>query len=344
MRFPSAAEWNFAPAMWLEVRDFLRDAGVSAADLARLSEPDRREVDAERQLVVLRVPDEVRLALGKQTRETIYRRLGMVDLNEAHLMPFMLPSDDAIDRASFNPALRARIEQLMFPRGRRRTLVDADLLDPLVRDEAEGLRLRRLLFSYPALQVELTRADPSSREAVAAYWTREGRGAGRQWLERAARSPNLETIDLGNLLPGLPQSLLNRFPDGIESPLDANCYWTALNFFRSEAGSQFLPSRSRSVEAVVRQEFEDHYDRVVDEPQFGDVWAFFWVRADGRKDLVHVVVHLADEIVFTKNGVGPTSPFVFARHGDVHDYYDWCYDLKVERYRPRAGGPARPLH
>ena len=51
--------------------------------------------------------------------------------------------------------------------------------------------------------------------------------------------------------------------------------------------------------------------------QLGDVIALL----DAEGDLYHVVVYLADDLVFTKNGTSPLAPWTIMPLQRVKDYY-----------------------
>ena len=340
--FP-AGVWSFGKDPWPSVEAFIRAAPLTAAQREQLLDPDRRTTDPATGDLLLNVPDSLRLELSPAARETVYRRLARYSANIAHYLPYIITSDAVIEKAALNPPLRARLLQLEFQRGRRRSMADADLLAPLARDEAELLRLKRIFYTYPGLAVELTRASLADPAQATAYWSRPDGTPGPDWVKRFQRSPDVESIDLAALLPPLPRSLLNSFPDDINCPLNANCFWMSLNFFRPKADHRVLPQKLEADESgpLTLEELSTRYDRVEPPYRYGDVIVIFDQDGDAYS-LSHAVVYLADGIVFTKNGAGPFSPFQLARLDQVLAFYDWAFDLHVQGYRLRPDTRALP--
>ena len=97
----------------------------------------------------------------------------------------------------------------------------------------------------------------------------------------------------------------------LEKPALANCLWSALNFFRSEPDDRYLEVNNALTS--LRQD----YHIVESDYQLGDVIALL----DAEGDLFHVVVYIADDLVFTKNGTSPVSPWTIMPLQRVKDYY-----------------------
>ena len=70
---------------------------------------------------------------------------------------------------------------------------------------------------------------------------------------------------------------------------------------------------SNAAIATLRQD----YHIVESNYQLGDVIALL----DAEGDLFHVVVYLADDLVFTKNGTSPVAPWTIMPLDRVKDYY-----------------------
>ena len=341
--FTPAGNWTFNGEQWPEIEAFLRSAPLPENQLRTLLDPNIRAINVETKDIMLIVPDALRLELSSEARNHLYRRLARYEGNVAHYLPYVISSDAVVEKAHLNPELRQRLAQLEFTRGNRRSLADADLLGPLARDEEELTRLKRLFYTYSALSVELTRDSLQAPELASAYWAYPGQVPGNDWVNRFQRSPDLELIDIARLLPALPRSLLNSFPDGINCPPDANCFWISINFFRQKTNNRLLPFQFETDESqiVMMEELNAHYDRVDPPYRYGDVIAIIETKSDAYS-FTHAMVYLADDIVFTKNGSGLFSPFQLSRLDQVVAFYDWSFDLTIQGYRPRRDTPALP--
>ena len=173
-----------------------------------------------------------------------------------------------------------------------------------------------------------------------AYWVKPGGKPASGLLRAFDRSPELETIDLIHLLPPLPRKLLHTFPDGGFAPLQANCFWLSLNFFNPTPDRRYLPGSEDFGQAAAEamQTLQRDYEPAQPPFRFGDVLALISENRDSH-ELVHMVVYIADNIVLTKNGRTPNSPFVLMTFADIEQTYPWPIPLNVHGYRLRSDAP-----
>jgi hypothetical protein len=332
--------WGFLTRDWTEIEALLRRSQLTADQLAALLDPDLRDTGPGGE-IVLHVPPALRRGLSPASRGIIYNHLGLHGTNPLHHVPLVLPSEQsAYALAALNPDLLRTLQQLAYRRNERLCLSDLDLLHGMIRDESEARRLQRLLYHSPALQVELTRESLARPAEVIAYWRKtDGRSitALLRWFER---SPGLEAVDAANLLPVIPQQILNTFPDSPAAG-HTNCFWTALNFFAREPDNRFLADESGQppTRNLIEEELAAHYVPVDAPYRFGDVLCLVDPRPQGF-GIMHMMNYVADDIVFTKNGYSLLAPTVFMRLPDVRRFYPTMFDLQLRAYR-RASAPAR---
>jgi hypothetical protein len=333
-------DWEFIGGDWNRIEALFRRSQLNPAQLAVLLDPAIRTTRPDGH-IVLRVPAAVRLALSPASRESIYNFLGLHGSNPSHHVPLVLTESPAeFAQAALNPALRDRLRRLSYRRNGMLCLSDTDLLQEKISDEAEARRLKRLLFITPALQLQLTRASLARQEEVAAYWKKsDGRNTAAllRWFER---SPDLDAIDVSNLLPPIPQQVLNSFPEASAAGR-TNCFWTSFNFFNREPDNRFLAGENGlSGQAdIVGRELAANYRRVEPPYRFGDVLCLVDERPVGF-GIVHMMNHVADDIVFTKNGFTPLAPTVFMRLEDVRRLYPTMFELRLHGYRRIAPAAA----
>ena len=147
-------------------------------------------------------------------------------------------------------------------------------------------------------------------------WGRGGRRTDiRPLLESIAAAESDGSIDIVHLLPAFARERLYRYPLltalDLNRPALANCLWTALNFFNLVPDDRYL-----DVQAAIDRLQRDYY-LVENGLELGDVT----VLLDERGVIYHAVVHLADNLVFTKNGTSPMAPWVILPLDTVVDYY-----------------------
>ncbi len=324
-----AGQWTLSLPSWAPF-----DALLQRLELPPL--PDRA-VDPDGHTRQVRVPAAWRRALEPEVRAQLYRWLGAFPGNRLHMLPYVLPEAAVIERAGLNPRMQAALRDLAFRRGQRTCLVDADLVAALANSPAERTRLMQLLHRTTALSVELLRESLANRDSVRDYWKKRNDRRVQEVLRRFERSPEVEAVDVLQLLPRGPRQILNSYPDDRSSPLAANCMWLSLNFFEPDLSARFLPDavRGDTTERDARAELNAHYDEVTGPRQFGDVIAM-WAETPRASVLLHLVVHIADDIVLTKNGLGYSTPFVLAPLADVSRRYAWIGELTVRTYRIHA--------
>lgn len=331
-------DWDFLIKDWSQIEALLRRSQLTPAQLAGLLDPAIRSTGPDGN-IVLRAPPAIRHALSPVSRETIYNFLGLHGANPSHHIPLVLPEEpSAYEKAALNPALQAALKRLSYRRKGLLCLSDTDLLQELITDEAETRRLKRLLFNTPALQVELMRASMEQPAELVEYWKKhDGRSTAAllRWFER---SPTLDAIDVSNLLPPIPQQLLNTFP---ENPVAgrANCFWTSLNFFAREPDNRFLAGEpgQPGKQDLIEQELATKYHSVAPPYQFGDVLCLTDPRPVGF-GILHMMNYVADDIVLTKNGFSSLAPVVFMHMADVNRLYPTAFELQLRGFRRNSPG------
>ena len=103
-----------------------------------------------------------------------------------------------------------------------------------------------------------------------------------------------------------------------------DCHWTSLNFFNYDPHEYLLDSRL-ATSAVL-----ENFSPVEPPYKYGDV-LFFLNTTTG--DAYHSCVHLADNLVFTKNGRNLLSPWLIMRLDDVKKIYLYRGDGRVQGFR-----------
>lgn len=309
--------WYF-PGTSIEVlQAFLASTGLTADQVARLQASARPD---ERIRGLTLQPDlELLRSLDPQVRARLYLQLAKSSLNgdQDNSFRFFGTSTDAWLRgAPIAPATRELIEPLIYRDGDIMHFADAEIVRSQITDTSELQRLAKTLLRQPTMLVRLSVTKDAEIAALAQYWGRGGRTTDiRPLLESVAGAGADGLIDIVHLLPSFARNRLYRYPrlttGDLNKPALANCLWTALNFFRPEPDDRYLDVNTAL--SSLRQD----YHIVESDFQLGDVIALL----DAEGDLYHVVVYLADDLVFTKNGTSPVSPWTIMPLQRVKDYY-----------------------
>ena len=144
-----------------------------------------------------------------------------------------------------------------------------------------------------------------------------------EYWSRGRRRNEIEPLMLSLVDPAQDVGLVLLFPQFARSRLYTyetnaqvgDCHWTSFNFFREVPDDRFFGNRN-VIEAMITRE----YDFVASPDCFGDVVLI--MHNDG---VVHSCVHVAADIVYTKNGCGDSEPFILEKLENVVDLYEQQY-------------------
>jgi hypothetical protein len=316
-RPPDDGLWFFPDTTPDALDTFLSSSGLAPDQVSRLKA--NAHLEPRIRGIVVRRDDAIVRAMSAQTRATIYRKLGQTPLNfdQANAFKFYGNTpEDWLKSSPTSPATRAIVEPLIFKDGDFLHFADARLAQQLITDAEELRRLAKVLLRQSTMLVRLDVTSAESVPELAAYWGRGGRSLDvRPLLESVAGTGDDRSIDIVHLLPGLARNRLYRYPQPTTAdenqPLLANCLWSALNFFGTTPDDRYL-----NVEFALKALREDYYI-VQGEYQLGDIIGF----VDAEGDLFHVAVHIADDLVFTKNGTSPVTPWTIMPLDRVVGFY-----------------------
>ncbi len=334
---PIAREWAVLAADDTAVDGFFARAGLEPGLRHTLLAHGHRD-PADPSFWVVEPPDATRRDLDAATRAQLYHALAQYWRNGVHVLPLPVPTSAAAwALANLNPTLRAAISQLSFERRGQSVLVDADLLIPLVRDDAELLRLKRFFSTTHALQLELQRSSLAHRDSLIRYWSLPGLRSPADVIAWLDQSPELPAVDLWNLLPSNARRLYNAFMPPQSGGRLYNCFWASLNFAAYPPDNQLLVTEDldHDCAAYAFERLQREYEIVSPPFQFGDQMALI-NRAGEEATLEHVMTYIAADIVLTKNGYSPTRPLVFMRVKDVLAAYPTPVPLQLTVFRRRA--------
>jgi hypothetical protein len=310
------------------VEAFLRETGI---DPGQIGGPEAWVQAANG--IILRPGDELLRSLSPEVRQAFYPGLLSLAGDRSHLSEFV------IDRGAFRENttgldIPERIIELVESHsvtlGRKTLFAETAFAMKLAGDPSTKLRTLKALSRSRSLLGRLRVDAETPLEEVAAWWTAgPNRARAMPMLQAALRMRGVDSIDLLHLLPPVPRRLLNTYPELREviNGISPDCYWAAMNFFSETASSRYLD------ESIPRQYyFVEDFDTVSPPRQFGDVVVLV-NRPENR--FVHAYVHIADDIVYSKNGSGKFFPHVLMQEEDLLQRYLESEDLVTEIYRYR---------
>jgi hypothetical protein len=235
--------------------------------------------------------------------------------NGVHRAPFQFRREETIallTEAGLPPKSIALIEQLTYPRGAAVCFSDLDYLR-LTLPPDEMREAVRILTRVPSLLVSLQITPDSDIDALLEYWgTHSPEYKLKPLLESMTRVPGGGELDVSWFFPTIPKSLVHSYPRPARAVAGKypDCFWTALNFFNETPTGYPLDGDS------IRDMLVTEYYHVPKPDKFGDLILFYEPLGEDIFT-IHLCVHIADDIVFTKNGYNPRQPWVIAPLKDV---------------------------
>jgi hypothetical protein len=333
--WPAAPMWRFATTNTALVLSQLGEAGLDAAQLAALSEPESWRKSS--QSVALLPRADLLLSLTPAVRERVYALLAKHPENLFHSEPFVVYGGSVsnwLGGTGMRPALLRLVEDTAYRRHGTTYFSDVALLYSQAASDAERHQISKHLSRNPALMVSLRVTPDMDWQRIATYWS-----SGRKrkdvatLLESLAGNPAADKLDVLHLLPATPRKLLNTFPHPSQYIFFGqlpDCHWTSLNFFNYDPVSRLGDSTSAS------SYLSEYFDQVMPPFEFGDVILF--TDAAGTRS-IHSCVYVAGDIVFTKNGRSVLKPWTLMMFEDVAANYREGPEVHFVVYRRRSLAP-----
>ena len=264
--------------------------------------------------VVLIPPSDLLFSLDPEARRALYRVRAATpqtapDIVFLHSMPF----DERFRDSGVSPETVSRLKQLCCTEGDYEVFAGLPCLLAAVPTHEEKVRLVKALTRQKTMLLRLHVTPDSAIDSLAAYWGKACWNTDiRSILESLSRVAGGAYVDVIELLPPFPSSLLYSFPGPGDSPTNGLAVardgrWTSFNFFREPPDDRYNDD-GYAAESLKR----DHY-QVLSDPRFGDLAVL--VSGSGR--FVHYAVFLADDIVYTKNGSSFYDPWMLAPLAEV---------------------------
>jgi hypothetical protein len=320
--------WRFPGLNRDGVADLFATSGVEPAISRRLL--DSASAHSSGQGVTL-LPDDVSLRqLTAGARGKLYAWLAgaLTDSPQADAFRFFGESlDEWFADAPLSPATIELVRPYVYRQGGYLLFADLHAVAGELSDQAELLRLARVLLRERTSLVKLDVGQSDDLDQLVRYWGCGGReDFVRPLLESLAQFRRGQQVDIVHLLPAFARRHIYTYPLPIRGAGSAgwpDCFWTALNFFNDTADDRLLDPDT------VKQTFRRDWRYVADVPQLGDIAMFH----DEREVAHHAAVYLADDILFSKNGSRLSRPWVLTRREQLEHLYWRDAPLAVRFFR-----------
>lgn len=321
-------EWFFGACNASQTGNILRASGISDNEVATFLHKDvTSSVDAG---TTIAPTDKMILGLNAEVRAKLYRELARWPENKLYAAPYHLTDEpiEAIFASKNLPTeIIALIRSLTFQRGGITCFSDVNLVLNRLSSAEQKIKLLQALTFQKATLVQVHIDDQTDIDELLGYWGEvpDVRSKDlRPLLESIQKTPRGFNLSLLYFLPPFARERLFTFPFP-SKPGDTkmDCHWTALNFFNDTTDDRYQDTAYSS--AYVNENFY----QIGAATQFGDL--IFLRNSSGA--IVHSAVHIADDIVFTKNGINYAQPWILMRMNNLTAVYTQEKPPEVIYYR-----------
>lgn len=318
--------WNFGKNSEDRVRDILVAAGCSASEVQSLLASKNLEKDGS---LVIRPPEKILTELGGEVRSKIYLELAKNKENVFQQNPYLVSTEKISTQLKKilpnAPDVEDLLRKLSYPRNGYTYFSDPELLLKKMGGGAKEKEVvLKLLTSLRCVMASILVKPNSSIDLPVIYWGYPMPGVRIKDLYPLFESQKLlakgGSVPISFLLPEKARNLLYTTPltSGRDQP-PANCLSTSLFFFASD------PDPRVSDPLFASKFLQEHYYSIARPNLAGDLVLLL----DGKGYVVHAAVHLAGDIVFSKNGVSASQPWVLMHEKDMVGLFSALEPMRV---------------
>lgn len=314
--FDERSIWSFPNLGRVQVKELFDELGFSLALKTAIHNEGEWSIQGNHS--ELEVTDNIISIMLPSERATLadWWRLHHHDFFEQIIGNFEDKNFISISK-ELSPEMMDHLRSVCFLRGNVLSTFDRPYLLRKLDKAAEKEKLIRNLLTTNALIVRLEVDPGSDLSPIIRYWEAGGRNPRvRSVLEGLQSTDGVDQLDILHLLPPVPRKYLNSFATLQDvSPPDntPDCFWTAIQFFKPNASH-------RSLDSIPMEHFIiDDFIQVDAPTQFGDLVCLF--DRDNRK-FVHSYIHIADNLVFTKNGKSFVRPWILSTFDRMMSIYE----------------------
>jgi hypothetical protein len=303
-------KWFFENETEAKLTDFLRSCGLR--DYQRKALMNRDAWETHTNGITIYPAPQIVWSLEPKPRQQIYSRLALSSSNYPQCFPFRFPPESFAARLRMAGLPSRQIDQvrrLTYTNGNYLCLADLEALRQVL-PPGDFKDLLQTLYVTPTYFLRVRIPANGDVDSLIKYWGKGGREKRiAPILNSVARIPGGGAINVSYLMPTFARLRLYTYPDSWNDPTVAkqDCFFTTMNFFNESPNTNFL--NAEYSKNVIEKDFEP----VDSQPLFGDVVLVL----DAKGEVIHTCAYIADDFVFTKNGINPTQPWVIMRLADM---------------------------
>lgn len=322
--------WTFGTLTESAIHDFLLSAGVADEQIRKIL---ASRLPGTGSIVIVKPDEELVLSLSPEIRSKLYLALSQNPANRFQCTPYFMSNGDLdlllLGHSKINSGTIAMIKRLLYQRNGYTYFSDPETVLKHVGSEEERFDLLKALTGQSIVHLRLMIHPDSDIDKSMHYWALAVPGVLvkdiRPLFESLRRLPSGGSISLIYLLPPMARERLFTSPlpaasGGAKLP---DCHWSALNFFA------MAPDQRMSDNDFASQYITENYYEIGKPALEGDL--VLLVNSQNR--VVHSSVYLADDIVFTKNGINFAQPWVTMRIKDMVGNFSALEPVKLDYFR-----------
>lgn len=326
------AVWNFGVVSPDALGQILANAGIDAATATRLAS----SASVTSAGTILKPGEEVILGLSPEVRSKLYRVLGENPVNRFQNAPYHVARGDVKslfdnDHPGDAKAI-ALMKKLLYTRNGYTYFSDPEIVLSHLATAQERSEYIQALTSQNAVMARLLIRPETDIDKPLNYWGLSMSGVFikdlRPLLEAEQRLPDGGSISILYLLPPLARERLftSPLPPELGGPKMPDCHWTALNFFSTTPDPRMSDNDFAS-----RYIAENYYE--IGKPGLpGDL--VLLLNSENR--VIHSSIYIADDVVFTKNGINYAQPWILMRMNDMIGGFSSLDPVKVVYFRKKG--------
>ncbi len=307
--------WNFGPREISVIQSLLSSLGILPETLALIDREGKWDISPRG--LELTITDAIVESMRPEDRSALAHWLRLNNPTFFAKSVINLEGGDfgAFESASVAPETMALVKQVAFRRNNVLSIMDRAYILNKIADQNEKKRFIRAALATRGLFVNLILDETSDLNSIISYWSAQGRNKEiDSFIRGVAATSGVTRLDLVQILPSVPRRYLYGYTSLSDvGPFNTpDCFWAALQFFQRKASPRLIDS------TACVQHLEGEFQEVSGPPEFGDIVCMF------KKDdnsFLHAYVHIAGDIVFTKNGTSFARPFVLTEKSDMLSVY-----------------------
>jgi hypothetical protein len=307
-------KWFFENVSETQLTRFFNSCDLRPQELRMLL--DQRAWKALPNGIEVSPPEQLIWSLQPKSRQKLYSFLSRSRVNFPQCFPFRFPLnsfDERFRHSDLPVAEIEKIKRLTYTNSGYLCFTDLASVKAAVSSN-EFKELIETLYQVPAYLLRLHVMPDSDIDALVKYWGKGGREKLiAPLLNSLAKIPGGGSFNISYFLPEFARLRLYTYPYAWSDPTVSkqDCFFTSMNFFNKKPDTNFFDR------AYTTRVLQTDYVRIEQNPSFGDVVAL----CSSTGEIFHTCVYIADNFVFTKNGVDPEQPWVLMKLADMLTLY-----------------------